>query len=130
MVVDSSAIAAIVFLEPEAQRLTQAILAASDRLMPVANWLEVMIVVEGRLGREAANEARLILEELQVRPLPMDIGQLHESVDAWRRYGKGRHPAALNMGDCCAYAAATSLGQELLFKGDDFARTDVAIAAW
>ncbi len=130
MVIDSSAIIAIAFREPEAEKIIAAILAAPERLMPVANWLEVMIVVESRFGREAANEARLILEELEVRPLPMDAMQLHESVDAWRRYGKGRHRAALNMGDCCAYAAAMSLGQELLFKGDEFARTDVAVAKW
>jgi ribonuclease VapC len=130
MIIDSSAIVAIVFREPEAQRMVTAILAAAERLMPVANWLEVMIVVESRFGREAANEARLILEELEVRPLPMDTKQLHESVDAWRRFGKGRHPAALNLGDCCAYAAAMSLGHELLFKGGDFNRTDVAMATW
>lgn len=109
--------------------MAEAIAAATERVMPVVNWLEVMIVVEGRFGRESANEARLILEELEIRPLPMDSRQLHEAVDAWRRYGKGRHPAGLNMGDCCAYAAAAVLGQELLCKGD-FERTDVARAEW
>ena len=130
MVVDSSAIVAIVSAEPEAKRIVAAILAAPERFMAAINWLEVMMFVESRWGRVAANEARLILEELEVRPLPMDSKQLHESVDAWRRYGKGRHPAALNMGDCCAYAAATLLRQELLFKGEDFAQTDVARATW
>jgi ribonuclease VapC len=130
MVVDSSAIIAIVFGEPERLRIIQAILAAPARLMSVVNWLEVMIVVEARFGREAADEARLILEELEVRPLPMDADQLHESVDAWRRYGKGRHPAGLNMGDCCAYAAAVACSHDLMFKGGDFARTDIAVAAW
>jgi ribonuclease VapC len=130
MVIDSSAIVAIVFRERESQRLAEAIAAAPEKLMSVVNWLEVMMVVESRLGREAANEARLILEELQVRPFPADVKQLHEAVDAWRRYGKGRHPAGLNMGDCCAYAAAVVLGQELLFKGADFGLTDIAQASW
>lgn len=130
MIIDSSAIVCIIFREPEAERFASAILAASERLMPVANWLETMIVVESRYGRDAANEARLLLDELQVRPLPMDEQQLTESMEAWRRYGKGRHPAGLNMGDCCAYAAAISLGQELLFKGSDFSQTDVVPVAW
>lgn len=130
MVIDSSAIIAIVFRESEAQRFVAAILAAPQRRMPVVNWLETMIVVESRYGRESADEARLMLEELEVRPLPMDLRQLHEAVDAWRRYGKGRHAAALNMGDCCAYAAAVLHNEELLFKGGDFARTDVVKADW
>jgi ribonuclease VapC len=130
MVIDSSAIVAIVFGEPEGERLTAAILAAPRRWIAVANWFEVMMVVEGRHGRDRANDARMLLEELEVRPLPMDVAQLHEAVDVWRRYGKGNHPAALNLGDCCAYAAAISLGEELLFKGSDFGKTDVRLAAW
>jgi ribonuclease VapC len=130
MIIDSSAIVAIVFREPEAERLASAILAAPHRLMPVANWLEVMIVVESRFGREAANGTRILLEELEIRPHPMDPSQLSEAIEAWRRYGKGRHPAGLNLGDCCAYAAAVSSGEDLLFKGNDFAQTDVTAAAW
>jgi ribonuclease VapC len=130
MIVDSSAIIAIAFEEPEASRLVAAILAAPRRLIAVTNWLEVMMVVEGRQGRDSANDARILLEELEVRPVPMDVAQLHAAVDVWRRYGKGNHPAALNLGDCCAYAAAISLGEELLFKGSDFSKTDVRLAAW
>lgn len=130
MVIDSSAIVAIVFGEPEAERFAAAILAAPRRLIAVANWFEVMMVVEGRHGRDRANDARIFLEELKVSPIPMDFVQLHEAVDVWRRYGKGNHPAALNFGDCCAYAAAVSLREDLLFKGTDFGKTDVAVAAW
>ena len=130
MVIDSSAIIAIILDEPESVRFSSAIVAARRRHISVVSWFEVMMVLEGRLGREGANNAKSLLEELEVSPVPMDVAQLHEAVDAWRRYGKGNHPAALNLGDCCAYAAAISLNQELLFKGADFGKTDVVAADW
>ena len=130
MLIDASAILSIVFEEPEAAQFAQAIAAAPERLMSVVNWFEVMMVVESRLGRASADKARLILEELEITPLPFDAVQLREAVDVWRRYGKGKHSAALNMGDCCAYAAAVSTGNDLLFKGNDFILTDISRAAW
>ncbi len=88
------------------------------------------MVVEGRLGVESADDAQLILRELEVEALPFDREQMIEARAAWRRFGKGRHPAALNLGDCCAYAAALVTGDELLYKGDDFSKTDIAAVAW
>ena len=88
------------------------------------------MVVEGRNGAESADDTQLILLELEVEAVPFDRQQMIEAHAAWRRFGKGRHPAALNLGDCCAYAAALTTGDELLFKGGDFSKTDIMTAAW
>jgi ribonuclease VapC len=130
MMIDSSAILAIVFQEPEAHRMAVAIAGSPDRFMSTVNWLETLIVAEGRQGEASADEALLILEQLKVVLVPFDERQMYEARDAWRRYGKGRHPAALNMGDCCAYASAVVKGEPLLYKGEDFPRTNVERAAW
>ena len=128
MIVDASAVLSIAFQEPEAERFAIAIAEAPERAMSAVNWLEVMLVVESRHGEESADDVLLILEQLGVQTLPFDAEQAHEARAAWRKYGKGRHPAGLNMGDCAAYAASVVTGRPLLFKGDDFARTDVAPA--
>ncbi|MEO8128492.1 MAG: type II toxin-antitoxin system VapC family toxin [Bryobacteraceae bacterium] len=130
MTIDSSAILAIVFQEPEAQRMAAAIASATARHMSAVNWLEVLLVAEGRFGAESADDALLILQDLQVEPVPFDREQMLEARSAWRRFGKGRHPAALNLGDCCAYAAAVIHEQPLLYKGDDFPKTDIPPAEW
>lgn len=130
MIVDSSAILAIAFQEPEAVRLAAAIASAPEQRISSVNWLETMMVVESRAGALAADDALLILGQLAVETLPFDAAHMHEAHEAWRRYGKGRHPAALNLGDCCAYAASRIEGQPLLFKGNDFGKTDVEKASW
>ena len=130
MIIDSSAIIAIVFEEPEAVRMAIAITGATRRRMSAVNWLETLMVVEGRHGVESADDALLILRELEVEALPFDRDQMVEARSAWQRFGKGRHPAALNLGDCCAYAAALTTGDELLYKGGDFSKTDIETAAW
>ena len=130
MIIDSSAILAIVFAEPEAERMASAIATASRRRMSTVNWLETLMLVEGRHGAESADDAQLILRELEVEALPFDREQMIEARAAWRRFGNGRHTAALNLGDCCAYAAALTTRDELLFKGDDFPKTDIAPFAW
>ena len=130
MIVDSSAILAIAFQEPEAARFAAAILNATERRISSVNWLETMMVVESRAGALAADDALLILGQLAVETLPFDDAQMHEALEAWRNYGKGRHPAALNLGDCCAYAASRIEGLPLLFKGSDFEKTDVEKAPW
>jgi len=130
LIVDSSAVLAIVFQEPEAERLATAIANARDRSISAVNWLETMMVAESRFGPETAAEASLIFDELEIRILPADAQQMHEARAAWRRFGKGRHAAGLNLGDCCAYAAAMTEGLPLLFKGEDFGKTDVEAAAW
>jgi ribonuclease VapC len=130
MIVDSSAILAIAFQEPEASRFAAAIINAPERHISAVNWLETMMVVESRAGTDAADGALLIMGQLGVQPLPFDTAHMHEAHEAWRSYGKGRHPAALNLGDCCAYAVSKIEGQPLLFKGSDFERTDVDKASW
>jgi ribonuclease VapC len=130
MVIDSSAILAIVFQEPEAEAFARAIAEAAVRFMSTVSWLETLLVVEGRHGRESSDDALLILRDLEIQAVPFDPEQMHEARRAWQRFGKGRHPAGLNLGDCCAYALAAIRSEPLLFKGDDFSRTDVAGAAW
>jgi ribonuclease VapC len=130
MMIDSSAILAIVLQEPEAERMAAAIAAAPVRQMSSVNWLETLMVVEGRYGAESADDTLLILRDLEVDLVPFDREQMVEARAAWRRFGKGRHAAALNLGDCCAYAAAIVRGEPLLCKGEDFVRTDVPRVQW
>ena len=128
--IDSSAVLAIVFQEPEARRMATAIVGSRERYMSTVNWLETLMVAEGKYGEASGDEALLILEQLEIVPVPFDAKQMHEAREAWRKFGKGRHPAALNMGDCCAYAAALEKGQPLLFKGEDFSKTDLEATPW
>ena len=128
MIVDSSAVLAILFDEADARRHAGAIMAASPCRMSVANVLEASIVVERRGGGTAAHELDTLLEAAEVELVPVTVEHLEAARRAWRRFGKGNHPAALNFGDCFAYALAKSTGEPLLFKGEDFARTDIAAA--
>lgn len=128
MIVHSSALLAILNREPDADRFQEAILTASPCLMSVANMLETSIVVEGCGGAEAGREFDAFLEHAEIEPAPVTTEHFEAARRAWRRFGKGRHPAALNFGDCFAYALARITGEPLLFKGNDFARTDVPAA--
>ena len=96
--------------------------------MSVANMLEVSMVVEGRGGAEAGHELDAFLQRAEIEPAPVTAEHLKAARRAWRRFGKGRHPAALNFGDCFAYALAQVVGEPLLYKGEDFARTDIPAA--
>ncbi len=128
MIVDSSAIVAILNREPDAERFEEAIAAAPERRISVANLLEASIVVEGRGGVSAGYELDLLLNRYNIELEPVTAEQMEAARRAWRRFGKGNHPAALNFGDCFAYALAEATGEPLLFKGGDFALTDVAAA--
>jgi ribonuclease VapC len=130
MIVDSSAIVAIAFQEPEAERMAKAIVKAPERHISTVNWLETMLVTESRAGVAASDGALLILSQLAIATLPFDEAHMHEAHEAWRRFGKGRHLAGLNLGDCCAYATAKTEARPLLFKGGDFEKTDIARAQW
>ncbi|HEY3940351.1 MAG TPA: type II toxin-antitoxin system VapC family toxin [Bryobacteraceae bacterium] len=130
MIIDSSAILAIAFQEPEALRFAAAILESDRRQMSALNWLETMMVVEARFGASAADDTLLMLQQLTIGIVAFDASHMQEAHEAWRRYGKGRHPAALNLGDCCAYAASKIEDEPLLYKGADFEKTDVVKAAW
>ncbi|MDE0255437.1 MAG: type II toxin-antitoxin system VapC family toxin [Rhodospirillaceae bacterium] len=128
MIVDSSAIVAILNREPDAVRYEEALAAAPERRISVANLLEASIVVEGRGGISAGYELDQLLNRFGIEPEPVTTEQLEAARRAWRRFGRGNHPAGLNFGDCFAYALAETTGEPLLFKGADFALTDVAAA--
>ena len=128
MIVDSSAVLAVLYREPDAQRYETAIAAAAGCRMSVANVLETSIVLEGCGGMAAAHELDTFLKDAAIEPMPVTVEHMEAARRAWRRFGKGNHPAALNHGDCFAYALAEVTGEPLLFKGEDFARTDVEVA--
>ena len=125
MVIDTSAIIAILLAEPEAVRLANAIEHASPRSVSAASLLEASLVIETRKGEPAGRELDLFIYRAELEIVPVDQAQAEVAQIAWRRFGKGRHPANLNFGDCLAYALAKISGAPLLFKGDDFAQTDI-----
>jgi ribonuclease VapC len=125
MVIDTSAIVAIALNEPEATEFEQRIADDPVRLISAATALEVTIVLETRLGDAGGRELDLWLNKVGAEIVPVDAEQTDAARRAWRRYGKGRHPAALNFGDCFSYALALTRGEPLLFKGEDFARTEI-----
>ena len=128
MIIDTSAVLAILLREPDASRFADAITHAWPRRMSVANLLEAVIVVEGRGGPAAGHELDVLLERAGVEFVPVTSAHASAARQAWRRFGKGNHPAALNYGDCFAYALSKSTGEPLLFKGNDFALTDIEAA--
>ena len=128
MIVDSSAVLAILFREPDARRHATLIMAAHPCRMAVANVLEASIVAERRGGESAARDLDLLLERAEIELIAVTEEHLEAARLAWRRFGKGNHPAALNFGDCFAYALARTSGEPLLFKGEDFAQTDIEAA--
>ena len=129
MIVDSSAVIAILFDEPDREKITRAIGDDERRFMSAATLLEASIVVEAKRGEHAGRELDLLLHRADVEIVPFDTEQSRVAMTAWRRFGKGRHPAALNFGDCFAYALSAVSGEPLLFTGTGFAKTDVAAVA-
>ncbi|MGB3694952.1 MAG: type II toxin-antitoxin system VapC family toxin [Spirulinaceae cyanobacterium] len=125
MVIDTSAIAAILFDEPERTDFIDKIAAAKSRLIGAPTLLECKIVVEVRKGALGRSELELFVSEAELSVVPFDETQVNLAILAWQQYGKGRHPAGLNFGDCFAYALAKATGEPLLFKGLDFAQTDI-----
>lgn len=124
--IDTSALVAVIFGEPDAQAIA-ALLArhAGDLVISAATVVEAGIVVESRQGADASADLRLLLTRLEVTVVPFDQTQSAAALAAWQRFGKGRHPAGLNLGDCYSYALARTLGADLLYKGDDFGQTDI-----
>jgi len=129
MVIDSSALLAILLGEPEADRFARLVALDPRRLASAVSALETAIVIYARKGPAGVRELDLIIQAGGVTIVSLDAEQVLGARAAHEKYGKGHHPAALNLGDCCTYALAHSSGQPLLFKGDDFARTDVAAVA-
>ena len=129
MVLDTSAVLAILFDEPDAPRIEAAIEDDPVRLMAAPSALEAAIVVEARYGEAGGRELDLLLHRAGVELVSFDAAQMELARIAYRRYGKGRHEAGLNFGDCFAYALARRSGEPLLFVGEDFSQTDVAAAS-
>ncbi len=128
MIVDTSAVLAILFNEADAKRYAGAIMATSPCRMSIANILEASIVVESRGGAAAGHELDALLAEAEIESMPVTVAHVEVARRAWRHFDKGNHPAALNFGDCLAYALAYTTGEPLLFKGNDFALTDIEAA--
>lgn len=125
MVIDTSAISAILFNEPQAADLERRIVEDPVRLISAGTLLETAIVVEARLGDAGGREFDLWLQRAGVEVVPVDAEQADLARRAWRQFGKSRQPASLNYGDCFSYALAISRDEPLLFKGTDFSKTDV-----
>ncbi len=128
MVIDSSALLAILQDEPERRALVELIESADRRCLSVVNLVEASILLETRRGPAAAQLLDALVERAGIEVVGVDLEQGALARRAFVRYGKGRHAAALNFGDCFAYALAQALGESLLFKGNDFSQTDVAPA--
>ena len=125
MVIDSSALIAILLDEPERSIFRARIDADEIRLASTATLLEASMVVLARFGDDGATELEKLLRIAEVEAAPFTPAQLVIAIEAFRRFGKGRHPAGLNFGDCFSYALAAATGEPLLFKGDDFSQTDI-----
>jgi len=129
MVVDTSAIVAVLVDEPDAERFARLIEATPAPAISAVTRVELTFVVEGRKGEPGRVRLERFLEDGGFRIVPVTPTQAEIACEAFRCFGKGRHPAALNIGDCFAYALARESGEALLFKGNDFGRTDVTSAA-
>jgi len=127
MVIDTSAVIAIFLDEPERNLFLESILQAEKRLISAANVLEAGIVLESKRGEAAGREFDLFAVRASLEVVPVDAGQIEVARSAWRSFGKGRHAAGLNFGDCFAYALAKSLDEKLLAKGGDFSLTDIEL---
>ena len=125
MIIDTSALLAIVFDEPDGPELLRLVVEAPTRLMSSANALEAWIVADRHENPAKAPALDELIEILGIDLEPVTVQQARIARQAYQTYGKGRHPAGLNYGDSFAYALAKATGQPLLFKGDDFSQTDI-----
>jgi ribonuclease VapC len=128
MTLDSSALVAILFAEPGYLGLVDRILETDNVRVGAPTVVETSLVFAGRRGARSAESVEGLIAELGVSVVPFGETEWHLAVEAFRRFGRGRHPAALNYGDCLAYATAQAAHDTLLFVGEDFARTDIAPA--
>ena len=129
MVIDTSALLCILQDEPERRDFNRLIESADFCRISTATFVEASIVVEARYGTDGTRDLDLLMAKAGIEQVPLNEEQAGLARRAFRLYGKGRHPAGLNYGDCFSYALARSLEQPLLFKGDDFTKTDIGPAA-
>jgi len=130
VVIDTSALVALLGMEPEAARIAAALESDPNRLLSAATLIEVGIVIESRYGIAGARELDLLVAKAGLVIESVTAEQADVAREAWRRFGKGRHSASLNYGDCFSYALAKVKGEPLLFKGEDFPQTDIAVASY
>ena len=129
MVVDTSALLALLLNEAEAPAFRLAMEADPVRLLSAASLVEIGIVIEARVGEVGGRELDLLLQKAAIEVVAVDAEQADLARQAFRRFGKGRHAAGLNYGDCFSYALAQSSGEPLLFKGNDFSQTDLTVVS-
>ena len=125
MVLDTSALLALLLDEPEAEDFREAVEEDTTRLVSAATLLETALVIEARKGEPGGRELDTLIHKAEMVVVPVDAEHVSEARRAYQRFGKGRHAAGLNFGDVFAYALARTAGEPLLFKGDDFAKTDI-----
>ena len=125
MILDTSALVAILYQEPQAADFVQLIHDADTSRISVANYVELSMVIERQLGAEGMRQAEVFLRRAGIVVEPVTVEQGEAARQAFLDFGKGRHKAGLNFGDCFAYALAKTTGEPLLFKGNDFSQTDV-----
>ena len=130
MIIDTSALISILVGEPASVRLIAALEAASSRKISAASVAEASLVLLGRYGDAGEAQLDRLLQTLNAEIIPVDVSQVAAARDAAARYGRGRHAAALNYGDCFSYALSICTSEPLLFVGVDFSQTDVDVAAW
>jgi ribonuclease VapC len=128
MILDSSAIVAIILKEPGYDLVLQKIIKARQAGVGAPTLVECTIVISSRLSLDARGKLARFLEELNITVMPFTEVHYGTAIGAWLKYGKGRHPASLNFGDCITYASAKVSGLPLLFLGDDFSKTDITTA--
>lgn len=129
MIVDTSALMAILIVEPDARRFAEAMARGEPLRMSAGSWIELTAVLVRRFPDLATTEPEHLIQKLGIEIVPVTIEQARIGQAAYRTYGRGtEHPAALNFGDCFAYALAKATGEPLLFKGNDFAQTDIVAA--
>lgn len=125
MILDTSVIVAILRNEPEADHFLARLTAAETRLLSAGSWVELGAVTSSEGDEDLPTYLEQLLAKLGIAVEPVTVEQARLGHDAYRRFGKGHHPARLNFGDCFSYALAMSMGEPLLFKGNDFSQTDV-----
>jgi ribonuclease VapC len=130
MILDTSPLVAILAKEPDSDRYIDAISHARPGRCRIsaANFVELSIVIEGQFGSDVLQQCDALFRRVGIVIEPVTVDQAHAARGAFHDFGKGRHPAALNYGDCFAYALAKTRGEPLLFKGEDFKKTDIVSA--
>ena len=130
MVIDSSALMAFLLKEPEYLRIGASIDADDVRLISSVSVLEASIAISSRKSSDAAVDLDVFLMKIGADIIPLTQDPTVLAREGWRRFGKGRHPASLNFGDCCTYGLCRATGEPLLFKGKDFSQTDLPLVTY